>query len=657
MGKNDLSNEVSPYLLQHKDNPIHWYAWGDAAFKKAETEDKPILLSVGYSACHWCHVMARESFENKAIADYVNENYVAIKVDREERPDVDALYQSALTLYGEQGGWPLTMFLTPKKLPFWGGTYFPDEAKFGKMSFGDVLKRIHIIYSTDPEKVEQNTGYIRKALQDMSLYSTAKHASSFDVKQAADALLQRMDWDNGGLQGAPKFPQFPILRLFMRFAGDPHFFEIIQLSLNKICQGGIYDHLGGGLSRYTIDEHWLIPHFEKMLYDNAQFIEALTEAWMKTRSPLYAKRIEETVAWLLQDMQHKDGGFYCAFNAESEGVEGKYYVWSETEIDAVLGERSAEFKDAYGVSEAGNWEATNILNTRSMSHYEGLKPQREQLLAVRKKRIAPSRDEKILADWNGLIITALAKAGFVFERPEWIEAAKKAYDFVKRNLRADGQLAHAWCQGRAQSSGLLDDYIAMIRAAIALYEVLGDEKYLADAIAWEAEVSELFYDDKAGGYFMSPTTADDLIIRTKAVYDQAVPNGNGMAVEVLARLYYHTGTTSYLTRAEAVVNAFAGELSPGMTTLVGNIGYLQEPTQVVIVGKRNNPDTKAFLSHAYRTYLPYKIISVVEDTSKLAEQHPAYGKLGKNDGAIAYICRGRTCSAPIDQMDVFKEVL
>jgi len=459
MPQNELSQETSPYLLQHKNNPVHWMAWGEKAFARAKSENKPIHLSVGYAACHWCHVMAHESFEDPEISSIMNELVINIKVDREERPDIDTIYQSALAMIGEQGGWPLTMFLTPDAEPFWGGTYFPPTPRYGRPGFGDVVKAVANTFASEPERVEKNVQALREGLAQASKPSAGESISPDIVNQVAQRLTNEIDMFRGGIKGAPKFPQTGIFEQIWRAwrrSGDNLYKNAVVTSLNNICQGGIYDHLGGGFSRYSVDEMWLAPHFEKMLYDNAELINMLTLVWQETRSPLYAARIAETVEWLKREMIEEGGGFASSLDADSEGVEGKFYVWSEAEIDTLLGDRSPKFKKIYDVDAHGNWEEKTILNRlHAMDLLDeateaDLSKDRRTLLEARARRIRPEKDNKVLADWNGLMISALAFASQVFQRPDWLDLAKTAYAFVTKSMIIDGRLRHSWCAGEAR---------------------------------------------------------------------------------------------------------------------------------------------------------------------------------------------------------------
>ncbi len=476
--ENRLARETSPYLLQHKDNPVHWWAWGPEALAEAKRTGKPILLSVGYAACHWCHVMAHESFEDTATAALMNELFVSIKVDREERPDIDAIYMRALHSMGEQGGWPLTMFLDSDARPFWGGTYFPPTPRYGRPGFPQVLREVARIYVEEPDKVGHNAGLLVDSLKERR----SAPGSSPDIDDTLLADLNRrmvsaVDPQHGGLAGAPKFPQWSFFWLLWRGAiryGHEAPRHAVDNTLTHICQGGIYDHLGGGFARYAVDERWLVPHFEKMLYDNALLVDLMCEAYRETGKDLYARRIDETVAWLLREMVAEGGGFAASLDADSEGEEGKFYVWTAKEIEEVLGEADARvLADAYDVTEAGNWEGHTILNRLrnpipgTPTAEKALTQMRTKLLARRAGRIRPGWDDKVLADWNGLMIAALAHAARLFDRPEWLRAAAAAFDFVLQRMEKDGRLLHSWRAGQAKVQGTASDYANMIWARAA----------------------------------------------------------------------------------------------------------------------------------------------------------------------------------------------
>ncbi len=678
---NSLGQQSSPYLLQHKDNPVAWQPWGEAALTEAREAGKPVLLSIGYAACHWCHVMAHESFENGEIAGLMNELFVNIKVDREERPDLDTIYQSALALLGEHGGWPLTMFLTPDGEPFWGGTYFPPDPRFGRPGFPQVLRGVAEIYAKDPDKVRQNADAIKAALADLSKNQPGEEISLLVSGDVARHLCAKFDRFEGGIEGAPKFPQPQILKLLWRTwlrEGDEPLRQAVELTLTKMCQGGIYDHLGGGFARYSTDPQWLAPHFEKMLYDNAQLIQCLAWAWQESGNPLYEARIRETVGWVLREMMAASdeaggrpcGAFAATLDADSEGEEGKFYVWSSAEIDELLGEDAAFFRGIYDVTPQGNWEGKTILNRSKdprlgnpeiEAHLAGL---RGTLLAVREARIWPGWDDKVLADWNGLMITALAELAPVFGEPSWLAAAEDAFAFVRDTMTRDGRLMHSWRRGSLRHPATLDDYANMIEAALALHEASGKADYLEQAEAWTARLDAHYWDSAGTGYFLTADDTEKLIVRTKNAHDSAMPSGNGTMLAALARLFFLTGKDAYRTRAEALAKAFAGELERNifpLGTLLAANELLHLGQQIVVIGRRDDAATKALLAVVHETCLPNKVLQLIGPDAVLPTGHPAQGKgqVAGSDGGLAtvYVCQGQTCSLPITDPDELRTAL
>ncbi len=659
MTENLLAGETSPYLLQHKDNPVHWMPWGDEAFARARAQNKPVLLSVGYAACHWCHVMAHESFEKPEIAALMNELFVNIKVDREERPDIDAIYQTSLAMLGEQGGWPLTMFLTPDAEPFWGGTYFPPEPRFGRPGFPEVLRGIASVYVNNPERVGQNAQALRSALEDAASPRAGGEIAPELLTQIATQLLGQVDLARGGLRGAPKFPQPSLFKQFWRAwkrTGDEAFRNAVTTTLNRICQGGIYDHLGGGFARYSVDDLWLVPHFEKMLYDNAQLLELLTVVWQETRDPLYATRIEETVGWVLREMAQPEGGFSSSLDADSEGEEGRFYVWTHSEIETLLGAEAPLFIEHYGVSEAGNWEGKTILNRlaeRGLADADieaALARSRAILLDARAARIAPGKDDKVLADWNGLMIGALAAAGQALGRAEWIDAAADAFAFVRDHMSEDGRLRHSWRAGQLQHPATLDDYANMSRAALLLLEATGESPYLAQAEAWTSVVERHHTEPGKSGYLFAASDTPGLIVRNRTASDNPTPSGNGVMVEVLARLWLLTGRDKYREAAQAVVTAFSGELARNffpLSTLLNASEFLLAPVQIVLIGSRDAPQAAELLHVVAQTSVPNRVLQTVAPGQSLPDGHPAGGKSQKDGAPTVYVCRGQTCSLPI----------
>jgi len=670
MDRNRLGEETSPYLLQHKDNPVHWQPWSDAMLAAAKATDKPILLSIGYAACHWCHVMAHESFENQEIAERMNTLFVNVKVDREERPDLDQIYQHALALMGEQGGWPLTMFLTPDGEPFWGGTYFPPESRWGRPGFPQVLDAMSNAYARDRDKVAKNVTVLREALQRLGRPERGGSIAPDQLDPIAERLLREVDQIHGGIGTAPKFPQTGILELLWRAwkrTGQVPYRDAVVKALDAMCQGGIYDHLGGGFSRYSTDARWLVPHFEKMLYDNAELVDLLTLVWQETKSPLYRQRIEETLDWVDREMLTQEGGFASSLDADSEHEEGKFYVWAAPEIDAVLGDRAALFKRFYDVEAGGNWEGHNILNRLKTPALADAETERELahcrviLLRARDGRVRPGLDDKVLADWNGLMIAAMANAGLVFERPAWIELARGAFASVRAQMTGpDGRLSHSWRAGRGRHPASVDDYANLCRAALALHEATGDGDFLSKARDWVRILDQHYWDSAEGGYFFAAKDTGGLVARPKTAADSAVPAGNGTLIGVLSRLAMLTGEQDYQRRAEAIVETFSGEMGRNffpLATLLNNVELLAKPLQIVLVGERGNSAFDALLRAVYDVSLPNRVVLSLLPGHSLPPDHPASGK-GLVDGKpAAYVCEGPVCSLPITEPQTLLETL
>ncbi len=677
MGRNQLDQETSPYLLQHRGNPVHWRAWGPTVLAEASAQGKPILLSVGYAACHWCHVMAHESFEDEETARLMNELFIPIKVDREERPDIDTIYQTALAMLGQSGGWPLTMFLNPSGEPFWGGTYFPPSPRYGRPSFRQVLVGVATTYEQEPEKIASNVAALTDALAKQSRPKAGSPPAPAALDTMARALLPALDTVHGGLAGAPKFPQVPLFTLLWRAARrtqEPAFDQAVRLTLDRMSQGGIYDHLGGGYARYSTDERWLAPHFEKMLYDNAEMITLLTTVWRQTKAPLYAQRIAETIGWLGREMMTESGAFAATLDADSEGEEGKYYVWTAEEIDRLLPPGLADpFKRAYDVRPGGNWEGHSILNRNgappdaAAGAGAGVEDQlaeaRALLLDHRQGRVPPARDDKALTDWNGMMIAAVAEAAFAFARADWLALAEAAFAAIRSHSTKGERLVHSWRLGRQQGDAVLDDYAEMARAGLILYEVTGRSAYLDQAVAWVGVADRHYWDAAAGGYFFTADDTQDLILRTKAASDAATPSGNGVMAEVLARLFHLTGETGYRQRAEALVAAFAGELERGffaMGTLLNSWELLNDAVQVVLVGQPDDPLRQTLLRVIAEDAGPDRVLLSIAPGQALPPGHPATGKTAPSptDGsARAFICRATVCGPPISDPAALREAV
>jgi len=665
---NRLAEATSPYLLQHRDNPVHWRPWDQQALAEARAHDKPILLSVGYAACHWCHVMAHESFEDPAIAALMNEHFVNIKVDREERPDLDHIYQQALALLGQQGGWPLTMFLTPEGEPFWGGTYFPPETRYGRPGLPEVLETVAKIWREERHKALSNTSALKGALERLAEPADRTTLSPEFALQTARRIAQAFDTIHGGLTGAPKFPQAPLLHFLWGQAwasGDAGLRHAVLHTLGRICQGGIYDHLGGGFARYSVDAMWLVPHFEKMLYDNAQLLDLLAGAHAVTRDPLFAARARETVGWIEREMM-VDGAFASSLDADSEGEEGKYYVWQAEEIDRLLGPQAHELRLAYGVTDHGNWEGKTVLNRL---HQPALLPPDQEarlrgagdrLLEARRQRIPPGRDDKVLADWNALMIAALARASAVFGEPRWLELAERAFEAVCRNMTSGDRLAHSWRAGRVMDLAFLDDYGQMAAAALTLFEHTGRNEHLRRAEAWVSLLDAGYRDPARGGYFQVSAEASDVLVRVQTAQDGPTPAGNGTMVSVLARLFCLTGNPAYRKRAEEVFDAFSGEAARNPVvhaTLLAGGAQLVRPVQIVLLGDPAEPALTSLRHAALAAAVPDGVVLTVRPGSRLPDGHPAAGKAETGGRPTVYICPGQTCWLPITDAEALASAL
>ncbi len=653
--RNLLADESSPYLRQHAGNPVHWRPWGPAALAEAHATGKPILLSIGYAACHWCHVMAHESFENDAIAAVMNELFVNVKVDREERPDIDHIYMAALQAMGEQGGWPMTMFLDPQGRPFWGGTYFPPERRYGRPGFPEIMRAIANAWQTERDKLLQNGAALQNHLHALSKSESAKNLPApDDVADFARNLLTLYDAENGGIRGAPKFPNAPLTEVWLRAArGDAHskYGEAFLHTIERISEGGIYDHLGGGLSRYSVDDKWLVPHFEKMLYDNAHYLRALVWAFKLEPRPLFRRRIEETIGWAVREMRMQGGAFASSLDADSEGEEGRFYVWSEAQIDDLLGPETALFKLHYGVTPGGNFEGHTILNRlhappldeETKTRLESL---RGKLLTAREQRVRPGLDDKILADWNGYFIRALAEAAFTFKSGEWLALAEYAFRFIAESMNDGGKLSHSWREGVSVRPAMATDYGAMINAALTLFEVTGKESYLELARGWQA-VLDADYADGASGYFLTSITAEALITRPRADMDEANPSGASQILEGLARLATLSGDEKLMEQVWEVtrnLHGFAAGSRYGVAGYFNALDTIQRQRHVTIqAGDRAGAES--FLDEIRRIADPALTFDIV------TEDKPAtffgFEIAPFSDDPQAIICTQQACSRPV----------
>jgi len=641
---------------------VDWWAWGPEALAEAKRTNRPILLSVGYAACHWCHVMAHESFEHEATAQVMNALFVNIKVDREERPDIDQIYMAALHHLGEHGGWPLTMFLTPNGEPIWGGTYFPNASRYGKPAFVDVLREISRLFRDEPAKIEQNRAALMERLAAAAQPEGTATLGRTELDNAARQLAGIIDPVNGGTRGAPKFPQAALFELLWRAglrSGDARYFAAVDITLHHICEGGIYDHLGGGFARYSVDERWLVPHFEKMLYDNAQLLELLAIAYQRTGNALYRRRAHETVGWLKREMTTDEGAFSASLDADSEGEEGKFYLWSYDELLRQLGiEDGAFFASHYDVTPAGNFEGHAILNRlrpvpRTEADEARLAALREKLLAARASRVRPGLDDKILADWNGLMIAALVNAGLLFGEASWIDLARQAFDFIAKAMSHGDRLGHSWRAGKLKFPGLASDFAAMIRAALALYEATGERRFLDRALAWQTALDRDYANAETGTYYLTAADAEGLVIRPAATSDEATPNHNAVAAQNLIRLAVLAGDDGWLAKADRLIAAIAPAAVENLfmhMALLNAVDFRLRAAQIVVAGQ--GAGAEALLAAARALPPLDRIVLHAATADTLPPGHPARQKIAASrepqaQAAQAYVCVGEVCSLPV----------
>jgi uncharacterized protein YyaL (SSP411 family) len=663
---NHLINETSPYLLQHAHNPVDWYPWGHEAFEKARRENKPVLLSIGYSACHWCHVMAHESFENEAIAQLMNEYFVNIKVDREERPDLDQIYMNAVQMMTHHGGWPMTVFLTPDAVPFYGGTYFPPQDRYNIPGFPRVLIGVAEAYKERSDEIRETGTSLVTELRRLSETGGSDHPIEPELLDAAYAgMIRNYDSVNGGFGGAPKFPPAMALEFLLRSyvrTGNRDALQMIAHTCRKMANGGIYDQLGGGFHRYATDSRWLVPHFEKMLYDNAllsrlylHYFQVSEESW--AREP-----VEGILDYVLREMTHPLGGFYSTQDADSEGHEGKFFVWDIQEIRDVLDETAASrFCDYYNISESGNFEGKNIPNvTRTLEDVAvahritvgelvaSLNESKQILFERRERRVKPDRDEKILTAWNGLMTASFAEAGIVLNRPDYTDTARRNAEFVLSNLREDGRLLRTWKDGSAKFNGYLEDYAFLAEGLLTLFETTGEARWLHEALALTDVMIDEFWDNGGGGFFFTGKSHENLIVRSKDYFDNATPSGNSVATLVLLRLATLTGRENYRNLGTAVLR----EVGDQTRRYPSGFGYalsaadflLSTPKEVAIVGK-DEADIRPLLAETWRRYLPNKVVAAGTDPveiTPLLQNRPMIGNL-----ATAYVCEHYTCQNPV----------
>jgi uncharacterized protein len=655
---NRLINETSPYLLQHAQNPVDWYPWGADAFAKAVTENKPVLVSIGYAACHWCHVMEHESFEDETIAAKMNDLFVSIKVDREERPDVDSIYMQALVTMQGQGGWPLNVFLTPDGRPFYGGTYFPNDDRGHMPSWPRVLDAVADAFRNRQEMVESNARSLTETLQASAAAESPDEPVNPEIANAAyQALAAAFDPASGGFGGAPKFPstmpQEFLLRYHLR-TGEPHALEMVTHSLTQMAAGGIYDHLSGGFARYSTDDHWLVPHFEKMLYDNALLASAYLQAYQVTAESRFRQVTEETLDYLITGLRHANGGFFSSLDADSEGVEGKYYVWTAAEIDSVLGsDDAALLNTSLGVDGGPNFEGENVLYRPNAlaPDDQRLAELKAKLLDVRAQRVPPATDDKVLTSWNGLAIRTLAEAGAILDEPRFRDAAALGANTLLQLMRPDGRLLRTWKDGTAHLLGYLEDYAHLINALISVHASTFDHSWLHAARDLTDEMLTLFWDETDECFYDVGTDHEQLIVRPRDLFDNAVPSGASSATEALLRMGVISGDERYPRVASRLLRGMAS-IMPRAAVGFGNWLkvlelYLAEPSEAVIAGDPTADDTRALLRVLRANYQPNRIVVGVAPQEVAPFASPLLDDRGQLDGAAtAYVCSAYHCDLP-----------
>jgi uncharacterized protein YyaL (SSP411 family) len=665
---NRLIDETSPYLLQHAHNPVDWYPWGEEALARARTEDRPILLSIGYSACHWCHVMERESFEEPNIAAMMNRLFVNIKVDREERPDLDGIYMTAVQAMTGHGGWPMTVFLTPEGVPFYGGTYFPPEDRGNHPGFPRVLAGVAEAYRSRRDDVEKNAEQMRQALQRKIAPQATGPLTTVLLTQATEGILSSIDWVEGGLGGAPKFPQPMTIEFLLRShvrAGYQRALDAVELTLDKMAGGGIYDQLGGGFHRYAVDRIWLVPHFEKMLYDNAQLARVYLQAYLVTGKPRYRQVVEETLDYVRREMTHADGGFYSTQDADSEGVEGKFFVWSVAEVDQLLGDEDGPlFRAYFDVTTAGNFEHANILHIdQTLAEVAAAQSVtverlsaaiargRSILHAAREARIHPARDEKVLTAWNGMMLRAFAEAGAALERPDYVDVGVRNAEFTLREMWQDGRLLRTWKDGRAKLNGYLEDHACYADGLIALYEATFDLRWLDAARMIADVILAKFADAESGGFFDTADDHEQLVTRPKDIFDNATPSGTSVAADLLTRLALLTGDRRYSEAAEgitAALGAIAGQHPTSFGRLLCALDFaIGRPREIAIIGPADSEATRALRRAVFGRFLPSRVVAG-SDGRQASASIPLLQDRPLRDGQpTAYVCEGYVCQAPV----------
>ena len=669
MVENNLINESNPYLLQHANNPVNWYGWNDESLKKARDENKPIFLSIGYSSCHWCHVMAHESFENDDVAEFMNEIFINIKVDREERPDIDDIYQKVCQIATGQGGWPLSIFLTPDQKPFYAGTYFPVLDSYGRPGFGSICRQLSQAWKEKPKDIENSAERFLGALNKAEAIQIPSKLERTILDEAAMNLFQLGDATYGGFGSAPKFPNAANVSFLFRYAklaGLNKFNEFALKTLKKMANGGIFDQIGGGFSRYSTDSKWLVPHFEKMLYDNALIPVNYAEAYQITKDPFYLEVLQKTLDFVLREMTSPENGFYSAYDADSEGIEGKYYVWKKSEIKEILGGDADLFCLYYDVTDGGNWEGNNILcnnlNISTVAFNFGVSESEvkkiihscsEKLLKVRSTRVPPGLDDKVLVSWNSLMITAFAKGYRVTGDVRYLNAAKDCISFIEHNLIVNEKLLRTYKNGVAKIDGYLEDYSYFINALLDVFEIEPDEKYLKLSIKLGHHLVDHFWDSENNSFFMTSDDHEKLIIRPKSNYDLSLPSGNSVSAFVMLRLYHLSQEQSFLEITTKIMESqaqMAAENPFGFGYLLNTITmYIQKPTEITIINSENSQICESL----NLDYLPNSILITIKNSSQLdsLSKYPFFaGKLFEDKTSV-FVCKDFTCSLPLHTIE------
>jgi uncharacterized protein YyaL (SSP411 family) len=670
---NKLKNEKSPYLKQHAENPVDWYPWGDEAFEKAKAENKPVFLSIGYATCHWCHVMAHESFEDPDIAELMNEAFINVKVDREERPDIDSTYMTVCQMLTGQGGWPLTIIMTPEKEPFFAGTYIPKEARYNRIGLRQLIPGVTGMWENEPERVDKATAKIREGFTKSQEFESGKFPGTEAVDFAAEQLAQRYDPEHGGFGTAPKFPSPHNLMFMLRqwkLTGEDRFLEMVTTTLKEMRLGGIWDHIGYGFHRYSTDQEWLLPHFEKMLYDQALLMMAYTEAWQATQNPLFKQTVYEIAEYVERNLHHPEGGFYSAEDADSEGEEGKFYVWEKDEIESVLGNEASAFEELFNITEEGNFEdeASGERTGKNIPHLKSpldsdqddwFNTVRANLFDEREERIHPLLDDKILTDWNGLMIAALAKAGFVFNEEQFTGLAENAFSFIEKNLAQDDQLLHRFNDGEAAINAMGDDYAFLIWALIELYEATFKPEYLEKAIDLNQSFIDDFWDEEKGGFYFSIADDDQVYGRQKQIFDGAMPSSNSVAMMNLIRLSRLTGQTKLEDYADKIGRAFSADLIRSGASICQSMQSIQflnaDAKEISLVSNSLEAPESA------RTgFNPFRVLHIISDENKesLAEIASYISTQKIIDGQpTLYVCTNFMCDKPVNEQKKVEKAL